>query len=138
MHSSSWSLLGAVDLSGLKVLRSIQFKGWVPGHSLFIDQVVTIKSPVFSELVIVIEGRSVSSLVSRLGAFEVLRGMHKFRPFKLVFLLDTLDSHVGAPVELARTLETVAVRHFFGFLDSPPAVRIAHDRYSNWDFLDFD
>jgi len=142
-YSSSQSI-GSLDLSRLKVLRSLQFRGWVAdpspedGHPFsLIELFSAIRSPVFSELVIVIEGRSVNYLPLKVKLFETLRDMHKVRPFKLVFLLDTLDSHERVRWELERTLGLLTTNGVFGFLDSPPTIRTVQDRYSGWDSLNF-
>jgi len=98
----------------------------------------TIRSPVFSELVVIIPGYSVTYLPQKVALFDTLRAMNKVRRFKLVFLIDTLDGHRWARQALAEALKLVIACGFVDFLDSPPTIRVAEDRYSEWDFLGFD
>jgi hypothetical protein len=52
---------------------------------------LTITSPVFSELIVVLSLGAVSHLPSDVALFETLRTMNEVRHFKLVFLLLDLD-----------------------------------------------
>ena len=58
-------------------------------------------------------------------SFEVLRMMHKVRPFKLVFLLHIYSPLNGVEWMFERAFEPVSRRGFFNFLDSSPVVRSA-------------
>jgi len=142
--SSSWSI-GALNLSQLKVLRSFRFEGWTVGPSLSVNHLTaimkafsTIRSPVFSEIVIITAGYSVANLPQKITLFDTLRRMNKVRPFKLVLLLDPRDLRGGARRKLVEALDLVTAIGFVDFLDSPPSIRIAENHYSEWDFLDFD
>ena len=89
----------------------------------------TIVSPVFSELVIIIEAGIVASLPSEVSLFETLCTMNGFMPFKLVFLL----VHSDLPPEEARrnmaySLDPAIGSGLLDFLDSPPTIRGAHLR----------
>jgi len=113
-------------LSGLNVLRSLEVAGWVaclgdPHPSAVVEVFSTITSPVFSEVVVVLEGRGVW-LPREVELFKILRTMSKIRPFKLVFLLEDPSSHPG---ELMRILDSENTSGFLDFLDSPPTIRTA-------------
>lgn len=53
----------------------------------------TIKSPVFSELAVVVTSDTVTNLPWDLMFFKTLHRMNEIRPFKLEFLPDASDSH---------------------------------------------
>ena len=91
----------------------------------------TITSPVFSELVIVLAGSSMTYLPEEVKLFETLRSMNELRPFKLAFLFEgryfvQSDEEwvpMNARSELKKTLDSVAAKGFLDFLDSPPTLR---------------
>jgi hypothetical protein len=103
-----------------------------------VDVFSTITSPVFSELVIVIEAEGVTRLPSEVMLFETLRTMNGVRPFKLVFLLMVPDVSLGeARQKLGGALDSVNARGALGFLDSPPTIRSARS-YKRWWDMSFD
>jgi len=82
----------------------------------------TITSPVFSELVIVVEGDDTSGIPSDFTFFETLRTMNEVRPFKLVFSLDSQIPAIYDRVErqgLVEALDLVNAQGLLDFLDSP-------------------
>jgi len=84
----------------------------------------TITSPVFTEFVIVLNGRY--GLPHEAELFETLDRMNTVRPFKLVFLLEVSDTlRDSARQMVTEMLDIVAARGLLDFLDSPPTVRIA-------------
>ena len=90
----------------------------------------------FSDLVIAIASYE-TRLPWAVPLFVELRAMNEVRPFKLVFLLETLG-YSEARRELEEALDTVTALGLLDFLDSPPTIRIARLRHYKWDFLDFD
>lgn len=97
---------------------------------------LTITSPVFSELIIAVP-RSEVRLPWADTLFGELRMVNEVRPFKLVFLLGMSDFW-EAQRELEEALDWVATDGLLDFLDSPPTIRIAQSRHYRWDFLNFD
>jgi hypothetical protein len=84
----------------------------------------TIASPVFSELVMIIEVNMDHHSASQVGLFETLRKMSGVRSFKLVFLLVGPEPLLGeVRRKLADTLDLVTARGLLDFLDSPPTIR---------------
>ena len=85
---------------------------------------MTITSPMFSELAIVITVSEVAYLPQDLVLFEALGKMNEVRPFKLVFLPeDSGFDQEKARRELAEALESVTAKGLLGFLISPPTIR---------------
>jgi hypothetical protein len=85
---------------------------------------LTITSPVFSELVIVIGVDAVARLPSEVKLFKTLRTMNHVRVFKLVFLVvDPDSSQEKARRMLAGALDLAAARGLLDFLASPPTIR---------------
>ena len=98
----------------------------------------------FSELVIIISGCTLTYLSQEITFFETLRKMNEIRPFKLVFFLVDWDNDregggvgVGLPpmesAELLRewseAMDTAAARKgFLDFYDPPPTARIIRCR----------
>jgi hypothetical protein len=86
----------------------------------------TITSPVFSELVILVDAEAVYHLPSEVKLFETLRTMAGIRPFKLVFSLMDPDLGGGETRQkLVGALDSITTRGLLDFLSSPPAIRIA-------------
>jgi hypothetical protein len=118
-----------LNLSRLKVLRSLQVGGWGTDfkparHPIIIETFSTIASPLFFELVIVVGTDAEAYLPSEVPFFETLRTMNEVRPFKLVFLVVAPDSFLGeARQELAEALDSVATKGLLNFLNSPPTIR---------------
>jgi hypothetical protein len=114
-------------LSRLKVLRSLEVEGWatdfIPAHNTMVMKIFsTITSPVFSELVILVEDYT-EDLPSNVTLFDTLRAMNGVKPFKLVFLLDPHD--LEEQWKLMGALDLVAARGLLNFLESPPTIRSA-------------
>ena len=87
------------------------------------DVFSTITSPVFSELVVVIEGDVMSYPSKQLVLFETLRMMNEVRPFRLVLLLEVWDFYKEkARQKLAEALALATQRGCLDFLDSPPTI----------------
>jgi len=124
--------LGSFNLARLKVLRSLQVGELVAGsavdlhhHERFVRVMgLTIRSPVFSEFVVILESAAVSYLPQQVTLFETLGKMNASKPSKLVFLLDVSgDSKGEARRNLTRALDLVTAKGFLDFLDSPPTIR---------------
>jgi len=122
-----------LNLSRLKVLRSIQVNAWprISGypedhhrHLIVLGVFSTISSPMFSELAIVLTLRAVTQLPRETVLFETLGKMNGMNPFELVFLLDVSDSSYGeARRMLAVVLNLVTAKGLLNFLESPPTIR---------------
>jgi hypothetical protein len=127
------------NLSQLKVLRSLEVEGWgydfaPTRHTIVTEVYLTITSPVFSELVIIIRANEAAFLPSGVKLFETLRTMDGIRPFKLVFLLVAPDSSLGkARRILAGALGLVTAKGLLNFLDSPPTIRSGRFRERWWE-----
>ena len=100
------------------------------------DVFSTITSPLFSEVVIVLENRDISGLPMQVTLFETLRAMTRIRSFDLVFLLgvsDFLQEEAGR--KLTGALNFVIGKGLLDFLGSAPTIRVKerHHRafYSN-------
>ena len=94
----------------------------------------TIKSPVFSELVIIITSYAVH-LPTEVTLFKTLRRMREIRPFKLVFLLEASDFHQEqVRRELVEALDLISASNSLNFLTSEPTIRITRPRNYLWDF----
>ena len=136
------SVANDFNLSRLKVLRSLQVKAPAlflrilayqkpPADFLTTIESIfhTITSPVFSELVIVIQSGDVYHFPWRM--YGTLRRMYGVRPFKLVFLI--LGSERSTEVVALRTwqgaINVATTKGLLGFLQSPPSIRfVRHDR----------
>ena len=97
-----------------------------------------ITSPVFSELVIVFRERDTTCLNWEAITFEILREMHKVKPFQLVFLpevSDSLQSDTQRELEksLELAVELATEEGCFDFLDSPPTVRYTRFSRARWN-----
>jgi len=127
LSSSSSNL----NLSRLKVLRSLEVGDWnIPFQDadacrVIMDVFSTIKSPVFSELVVVLRSDLFTRFLLDPMSFDVLRTMYKVRPFKLVFLLHIYSPPNGGEWMFERAFAPAFKRGLFNFLDSPPVVRSA-------------
>ena len=94
----------------------------------------TITSPVFSEVVILVEFNAGVYFPSQVPFFDTLRTMNEIRPFKLVFLLTVLDRfREEAQQKLVGALDSVTARGLLDFLDSPPTIRSTGIYESGWD-----
>ena len=103
------------------------------------DVFSTITSPVFSELVIVLDTDSAFRIPLVIVLCEGLRELNEIRPFKLVFSFEgPHSSPEEARCVLARCLRSATARGLLDFLDSPPTIRIARPRRLGWDPVDLD
>ena len=121
------------NLSQLKVLRSLEVRGWAfnfgPTRRTIVMEVFsTITSPVFSELVILIRDDEAVRLLSEVTLFETLHTMNEIRPFKLVFLLIG-----GAQRDSVGALDLAIARGFFDFFDTPPTIPCGRFHNGWWD-----
>ena len=93
----------------------------------------TITSPVFSELVVILRDSDIAHLHCEVPMFEALRKMNEVKPFKLVFLLEVLDSlQWRAQREMEEALDFLTTRGLVDFLDSPPVIRRTRFRQVRW------
>jgi len=85
----------------------------------------TLKSPAFSELVIVVTGHETTTLHWKDTLFKTLRKMNEFRPFKLVFLLEGpfFGREEMARLVVTGVIDLAVAKGFLDFLVSPPTVR---------------
>lgn len=129
-----------LNLSPLKVLRSLQLDVWVTDWSRHLTAgpglFSTITSTVFSELVIALGHFHLPLPVTM---FVALRRMNELRHFNLVFLLlaEGPDVPEGRR-ELVEAIDLATTKGLLDFLDSQPTIRIARPRQYKWDLLDFD
>ena len=91
----------------------------------------TIVSPVFSELVIILQGGDVADLPLYLKAFfETLRSMNEARPFELAFLVEDFSPrpeearHEEIRQDFAEALLWINREGLLDFLESPPNIQI--------------
>ena len=98
----------------------------------------TITSPVFSKLVIVLDGDLRAHLPPGILLCEGLRELNRVRPFKLVFLFEGPDSGGNARHALASSIPSHTGIGDLDFLYSRPTVRVPRHRYSKWGLLDDD
>lgn len=78
----------------------------------------------FSEVVIILENRDISGLISHVPFFETLRAMNRVRAFSLVFLLAVPDVlQLEARRKLTGVLDSVIAGGLLDFLRSPPTIR---------------
>lgn len=85
----------------------------------------TVTSPVFSELVIVLEDDAMSYLSKQVMLFETLRMMNEVRPFRLVFLLEIAYFYQEEVRRgLVEALALITPKGPLDFLDSPPTIRL--------------
>ena len=85
----------------------------------------TIRSPSFSEVVIILAGDDVFEVYdipSNAMLFQILCAMHRLRPFNLVFLLLAHRFKKTLRRRLVEGLSLATAKGFLDFLDSPPAI----------------
>jgi len=104
------------------------------------DVFSTITSPVFSELVIVLERYEIDGLLSDVELFELLDEtlgrMNEVRPFTLVFLVKAEESYCRQTDVLERLEDAIILATatgLFNFLDSQPVVRITGLPTPEWE-----
>jgi hypothetical protein len=127
---SKQELLRAFDLSHLHSLRSLEVtassmsKAYQEATRLIHDIFSTIKSPVFSEIVLVFQRPDLYRPC--FIPFDTFRQMHSERKFRLVFSLEVAKRHEdpGLQVMGYRMGYEVAQRRL-DFLESPPTLRIS-------------
>ena len=84
----------------------------------------TITSPVFSDLVIIVEADGVARLPSEVKLFQTLRAMNGVRSFELLFMLVAPESfREETRRRSAEALDSVTARGLLDFLRSPPTIR---------------
>ena len=94
-------------------------------HTMAMEVFSTIASPVFSELVVVLDGEETPDLSSDLTFFETLCKMNELRPFKLVFSFDfrsSVGEEAGQRV-LVEALDRLNAEGLLDFLASPFTIR---------------
>jgi len=136
------SLLPEFDLSRFKALRSLQIGAWTTKwhptnrYEIAMEVFSTITSPVFSELVIVLEDDGIVGLSSDVGLFETLRKMNEVRPFTLVFLVKAEESYCRRTEVIERLEDAIilaTVTGLLNFLDSQPIARITGLPTPEWE-----
>lgn len=125
-----------LDLSPLKVLRSLQFDVWGHHFTAAPGLFSTITSTAFSELVLTLGRRHLPLPIT---LFTALRSAYEIRHFNLVFLFLAEGPDVGeGRRELAEALDSATTKGLLDFIDPKPTIRIARPRQYKWDLLDFD
>ena len=85
----------------------------------------TITSPVFSELVIVLQGvDAIMALLSEVALFQTLSRMNEIRPFKLVFLLEGMGCLREERLMMEGVIRRVVEESSLDFLASPATIRL--------------
>jgi len=138
------NLLRNLDLSKSRSLRSLE----IPAKSVSVYSFVlltlkvillTIRSPVFSEVVIVLEGGSIDeTCLSQRTLFRFVQGMHDVKPFRLVFCLEIWEGDRDETAELLRRyIDAEAAKGGLDFLPSPPTIvfNTRATRGSKWEGL---
>ena len=78
----------------------------------------------FSELVLVIAGHTVTYLPQDVTLFETLSKMYEAKPFNLVFLPEAPGLYQKEVRRgLAEALDSAVAEGLLDFLDSPPTIR---------------
>ena len=89
------------------------------------DVISNITSPVFSELVFLLEEDTIARLPSDNELFRTMRAMYEVRSFELVFFLVVPNRfREEARRRLVETLGSVTETGSLDFLDSPPTIRV--------------
>jgi len=129
-NKSKQELLRAFDLSHLRSLRCLEVtassmsKAYQEATRLIHEIFSTIKSPVFSEIVLVFQRPDLYR--PYFIPFDMFRQMHSERKFRLVFSLEVAKRHkdLGLQVmELRMGYEVAQER--LDFLENPPTLRIS-------------
>ena len=116
------------DLSKCRSLRSLEITGEnIARRSNFIqiffeDQLSTITSPVFSEVVIVLQDNDIRDFrLFRCGLFSIVQGMYEVKPLRLVFSLEIWEGDRERATEgLKRCIDAEVVQGGLEFLPHPP------------------
>ena len=85
---------------------------------------LTITSPVFSELVVILRRDEIENLSADITFFHTWRRMNEIKRFKLVFLLEILGWPEGEREILEEALRSATAEGLLDFLDSPPTIRV--------------
>ena len=134
MPETREELLKDFDLSYLRSLRSLEVTASSVSYGsrldpdLLRDIISTIKSPVFSEVVLVFQRPDLYRPYSI--SFEPFREVHSRRKFRLVFCLEVSKRHrdFGLQVMQHRIVYEMAQRRL-GFLESPPTLTISEGNH---------
>lgn len=127
------------DLSKNRLLRCLEIAVWcIAGFSsnavlnFFRDLLPTITSPVFSDVVLVLQGDSIreANFFQR-DLVSVVRGMYEVKPFRLVFCLEVRAMHREDTTErLKKWIETETAGGSLDFLPCSPIIV-----YEDWEEL---
>jgi len=127
------------DLSKLRLLRCLEITVWnMAGYSsdatltFFGGLLPTIASPVFSDVVLVLQGNSIreADFLQR-DLVSVVRGMYEMKPFRLVFCLEVPEERREDTTERLKTcIKTETAEGRLDFLHCPPVIV-----YERWDWL---
>jgi len=103
--------------------------GWYPTnrYAIVTEVFSTITSPVFSELIIVLDHGRIG-LLSNVASFEILRRMDQVRAFALVFLVKIEDLYrirTGVLQKFGDAVFSATAKGLLDFLDSRPIIRTA-------------
>ncbi|KAF9648102.1 hypothetical protein BDM02DRAFT_2358489 [Thelephora ganbajun] len=92
--------------------------------SFLMDLLPTITSPTFSDVVVVLGYRDILDVhFFQYILFEMLRGMHEIKPFRLVFRLEIWDSDLEETLKrLRRHIDMEEARGGLEFLSCPPVI----------------
>lgn len=144
--TETWEgLLWNLDLSKSSSLRSLEIAVILPSIlstaalNFLGDLFSTITSPVFSDLVIVLQSDCVSIYNRRFRQvlFGLLRGMYEVKPFRLIFCLESQKVQDHTMAEFKREIDAEVVEGGLDFLPCPPVV-VSHTRTtrsSEWETL---
>ena len=118
------------DLSKNRSLRSLEIIGkniWgeyhVPALRPFRNLLSTITSPVFSEVVIVLQDGSIRNGYSFEHLLSVVRGTYEVKPFCLIFCLEIWEGYrEDATKRLRSHINAEAARGWLDFLPCPPII----------------
>ena len=88
------------------------------------DLLPTITSPVFSDIVIVVQGRIIQNPRSfRHVLFKMMRDLYEVKPFRLVFCLEVWDGdREDAIKRLKEYIDGEAAKGVLEFLPCPPLI----------------
>ena len=88
------------------------------------DLLPTITSPVFSDIVIVVQGRIIQNLHSfRHILFEMMKDLYEVKPFRLVFCLEVWDGdREDAVKRLKEYIDEEAAKGGLEFVPCPPLI----------------
>ena len=124
------TLLRDFDLSKNRSLRSLEISAnGISQHpdtapSFLKDLMLTITSPVFSDVVIVLgDGAINDTWFFQHGLFHIVRSMHEVKSFRLVFCLEVWEGvreHIAR--RLKRFIDAEAAEGGLDFLPCPPAI----------------